>query len=289
MITGSTEVYVALQTALRRQLPITVHFPQRGTIQAVVSSVSHSYADLQCTPISEPDSQLTLVKISFPFRDTTFQMSTSARLLSPTSLRIDTDTAGTRKQELMPPTEWDGTEILPVQPAAIPSRPPLQRLHGVLQTIRELIKPWAEHRISIFSQPVQNETDRAEIQIRASVRTSPPDFCLPILPSEPRSRFDITIPISFQKVSFGSIDILENHTDPDQLSSLLTRLSTCGVAIAYELMQPVPTGSLYLLAHSPTGSLIFSRKPVRTAATGFELKTATGLYFTIPAGLSPEN
>ncbi|AFG37064.1 hypothetical protein [Spirochaeta africana] len=283
MTHGSTEVYLALQHALRRQTPIQIHFPQTPAAAGRVTGVSHTYADISCRLDAPVDSQLSLVRISFPFRDAIFSFSTTARRLSPTQLRIETDTSGERSAL----QQWSGIPVSASPPFTAPARPQLHRLHGMLQQIRQLIMPLGEHRISIKPKPQNDAGSQYGIVVRAALHQPPADFCLPILPAPADSRFDITAPIAYNGISFGSIDIIHAHATEQSFPALLTRLSTCCVAIAHELLQPDQKVRLYPLSDSPFGTLLFSYGPIDTSKAGFQLTTPTGCCFTVPRqGLS---
>ena len=341
MTHGSTEVYLALQQALRHQTPISVHFPQSPETPGQITAVSHTYADIACDLAALPDSQLSLVRISFQFRDAIFSFSAAARRLSPAHLRIDTDTSGRRifadtEQELSEqlsastartdhpqpagrdaepqspgsdghpgqsgqpvesgqpaqttsqtagapaPQQWCGVPVRPAPQPTLPPRPQLQRLHSMLHHIRELLQPWGEHRISI--RPAPSHGAPGQIVLRAALDHPPSDFCLPIIPATAQSQFDISVPIAYARVTFGSLDIIYSPTHSSRLPELLTKLSTCGIAIAHELMLPEDPPGLYTIGRSPFGSLLYSSRPIDTSLAGFQLPTPSGCCFTIPAG-----
>lgn len=271
MIHGSTEVHIALQTALRQQQVITLHIPQLPPLRATVTAVTHTYADLGCKLHTKLDTQLGLVRISFPFRDEIFHFSSTATQISKNEVRIDTQTSGQRTGNIDNPA--------PPCRATIAQRLPLQRAHEILHTIRERIQPWAEHRTSLLQTP-SAIPDSPKLLITRPLPDSIPDFHLPseFIPDTPQHRWEVLAPVWYGGYSCGHIELV--NCSHQHFAELMSLISVCSLSLAHELLRPETDLQSYTLMQHAGRSLNFAKTTPPTATTGIILPTPSGCCFT---------
>ncbi|GAB6089659.1 hypothetical protein [Spirochaeta dissipatitropha] len=267
---GSTEVFLALSTALRNQLQIKLLIPQHPPIPATIQALSSDYTDVHCISSVLSETQLQLVRLEIPSRNGAFSVTTHVISINDKMLRLALHTDGVQKHPLI-------TEALNVQTEKVPQ---LKKVHSLLHHLRDGISPWAEHRIAIELQG-KRENAVMHIQTNHKISRIPEQFCFPVRPFEKQSRYDIQVPIRLQDRVFGYIAVILAHDDTIDLPERLSELSVYAASLAYGLVSlPEPSETSYLLMSSKYGSLYFRSSPQFPAGCAYPVPLNNGYCFS---------